>query len=279
VCEWTKSDEPKETMGNSYDQEFVSQFGEDERLARNWFASKTDGLCVEVGAHNGVHGSTTLYFERRGWTAVLVEANPELAQQCREARPRALVVECAAVAPGTPSTITFFVVPDISGLSSVAPRSLTLRSHLVPASGVKPITVPAKTLDDILNGVVAGRTLDFITVDVEGLERDVLRGFDLKQWGPRVAIVERNQHLPDLWILRYMRRNGYTWTERTGQNDWYVQQAAAGGSLFTLVTRLWIPAIVTWPLAAAKALLVRAGVIRQARSLKHRARSWLAGQK
>ena len=61
---------------------YYSQFGEDRILDR-LFRGKRKGFCVEVGANNGVDGSTTLHFEELGWDCILVEPNPTL---CRELR-------------------------------------------------------------------------------------------------------------------------------------------------------------------------------------------------
>jgi len=63
---------------------YYSQFGED-RLLDKLFEGRRRGVCVEVGANNGVDGSTTLYFEEIGWDCILVEPNPAL---CREVRAR-----------------------------------------------------------------------------------------------------------------------------------------------------------------------------------------------
>ena len=62
------------------------------------------GCCLEVGAFDGVLGSTTLIFERRGWRAILVEPLPELAERARVRR-RGPVLPVAAAPrdrPGGP---------------------------------------------------------------------------------------------------------------------------------------------------------------------------------
>ena len=56
---------------------FHSQFDED-RILNGIFAGKSPGICVEVGANDGVHGSNTLFFEKLGWQCVLIEPNPML---------------------------------------------------------------------------------------------------------------------------------------------------------------------------------------------------------
>ncbi|HZK81957.1 MAG TPA: hypothetical protein VFC46_12840, partial [Humisphaera sp.] len=75
-------------MGKSY-----SQFSEDTLLGKLFPAAA--GCCLEVGAFDGVVGSTSLAFEERGWRTILVEPLPELAALAR-ARRRGPVFAVAA---------------------------------------------------------------------------------------------------------------------------------------------------------------------------------------
>jgi hypothetical protein len=87
---------------------------------------------------------------------------------------------------------------------------------------VKPhgaIDVPTRTLDQILIDAGA-QNIDFISIDVEGHELEVLDGFDLKRWRPRLILIE--DLLLHLRLHRYLMRRGYRWLRRTGINNWYV---------------------------------------------------------
>src|ERR1035438_3049537 len=71
-----------------------SQSGEDVLLAKIFGGLKA-GVCVEVGAHDGISLSNTFLFETRGWNCVLVEPNPLLCEAIRRSR-SAKLFECAA---------------------------------------------------------------------------------------------------------------------------------------------------------------------------------------
>ena len=71
-----------------------AQFGEDRILA-DIFGGREHGYCVEVGAYDGITGSATYLFERKGWDCLLVEPIPELSDKIRRNR-RCIVVNCAA---------------------------------------------------------------------------------------------------------------------------------------------------------------------------------------
>jgi FkbM family methyltransferase len=185
---------------------------EDEK--RLEFFGDDIGYFVEVGAHDPIGLSQTYVLEQRGWNGILVEPLPDYAQRLRSAR-KARVFECACAAPAEAGkTLPFYVA---SGLSS-------LRAEL-PTIGVKPnavIEVKVRTLDDILTEAGAPAPLDLVSIDVEGLEIDVLEGFDLARWRPRLLILE--DRAIDFTLHRYVRANGYRWIKRFALNNWYVPE-------------------------------------------------------
>jgi FkbM family methyltransferase len=208
-----EADDGRELDGDG--RRWYGQHGEDEILAAKF--AKDDGVFVEVGAADGVVGSNTLAFEKVGWSGVLVEADPAAAELCRDAR-RSPVVECAVVAPGSPSLATFTRVPQIQQLSGLKPGTEVLRRHGI--DHVEKVLVPCRTLDEVLHETIPGQSPDFVTIDVEGHEWSVLQGFSLDVWRPTIVLVERNFY-PDWRILRHMHRHGYAYTRTTGVNDWF----------------------------------------------------------
>jgi FkbM family methyltransferase len=190
--------------------------------------SPRDGYYVEVGAYDGVKMSNSYFFEQQGWRGMLVEADPELAEQCRAARPHAEVVNCAVVSPDAPPTITFQVSDEHRSLSSLTfdqARRDTL-AKLTGSVKLREITVPGRTLDAILDEHRVER-IDFLTIDVEGHEWDVLRGFTIARWRPEIVILERNAQFPDLRIVRYMFGQGYSYLCTRGVNDWFVRRSSS----------------------------------------------------
>ena len=95
---------------------------------------------------------------------------------------------------------------------------------------------PQPDLDDILVETGAPTSIDFVSIDVEGHEVEILRGFDLARWRPRLLLVE--DHVTDLPTHRFLTRAGYRLIQRTGLNGRYVPRAVApasagdGGSWF-----------------------------------------------
>lgn len=191
-------------------------YQEENRLKAEFFGSRP-GYFVEVGAYQPQDGSQTWQFEQAGWDGVLVEPQPELAKWLRETR-RAQVF---AVACSSPANAGHTMRLHLSGPHSSLNPQLAVTGKAPLAS----VEVPVRTLDAILTEVDAPVPIDFVSIDVEGHEVDVLRGFDLARWQPRLAIIE--DLVTSLATHRTMVRAGYRLMRRCGHNGWYVPRNAA----------------------------------------------------
>jgi len=87
------------------------------------------------------------------------------------------------------------------------------------------IDVPIRTLDGILEEAKAPAGFDFLSIDVEGHEIEVLRGFDIGRWRPRLILIE--DHVGDLAKHRFLKSAGYRLVRRYENNGWYVPRDAA----------------------------------------------------
>lgn len=203
---------------------FHAQFGEDRLLADRFFRGRESGICVEVGAGDGVRFSNSAYFERLGWRCLLIEANPEAASACQRNR-TGTVVHAAVVAKSTGEPVSFAIAEDCGDLSSLEmnEHNLTALKRYFGRVALRYVDVPASTLDALLESWQPDGPIDFVTIDVEGKEYEVLQGFDLERWAPRIVIVERNERRPQWRVLRYFRRAGYRFGMKSGVNDWYMR--------------------------------------------------------
>ncbi len=213
--------------------EFYSQNGEDEALSRI-FGSQL-GVCVEVGANDGVTFSNTYYFDKLGWRCILVEPNPAL---CREIRLKrgdgTTLFECAASSSEGTAMLNVGAGDLYSSL-----ESLNIKTGTEP---VTQVLVPTRTLDSILEEAGVG-AIDFISIDVEGHEIHALGGIDLRRWKPRIVVLEDNTDLLDNAVSEHMASLGYVRFYRTGSNDWY---ARPGEGRTVLLMRLLVSGRSNW---------------------------------
>jgi FkbM family methyltransferase len=202
---------------------FYSQFGEDKILF-DIFKGKASGVCVEVGANNGIDDSTSLFFEKLGWKCILVEPNPDLCRKIRETR-NALLYEYAA--SNQSDTRTLYVVEGAvrsDGLSTISTNKEVhdrIKSHGFVYSSVQ---VHTTTLDRILIDAQINCEIDFISIDVEGHEYEVLYGFSLEKWKPFIILIEDNSNFENDIVSNYLKSFNYVRFMRTGVNDWYAHQ-------------------------------------------------------
>jgi len=190
---------------------------EEQRLVRAFFHDATSGFFVEVGANDPHERSQTWHLERLGWRGVLIEPQPDLAAKLAQAR----AAKVYAVACSSPADAGRMLPLYLAG-----PLSSLDRERMAP--GAEPqsvIRVPSRTLDDILREAAAPAPIDFLSIDVEGLELEVLLGLDLARWRPRLLMVE--DHVSDLRKHRFLWRAGYRLIRRVGNNGWYVPESEA----------------------------------------------------
>lgn len=199
---------------------YYSQFGED-RILDKLFRGKRNGFCVEVGANNGVDGSTTLHFEELGWDCILVEPNPTLCQELR-ARRKARLFECAASSESGTAILHIAVGAEqshaVSALGDERRSAQILKEH---GFRTEPVEVAIRRLDDILGDARPTGRIEFMSIDVEGHELEVLKGLSLDRWRPVVLIIEDNGAIWDTAVRDYLNTQGYLRFRRTGVNDWY----------------------------------------------------------
>lgn len=186
----------------------------DAKLERELVARYFDGrrgVFVEVGAFDPVLGSQTWHLEQLGWSGLLVEPLAEMAEKLRAVR-KAQVAEVACGSPAQHGmTMVFRVKGDVS----------TFTDEIWPPGMFVHETrkVPVVTLDSLLeqSGI---RTVDFVSIDVEGFEVNVLDGFSLERYRPSLVLIE--DHANDRSRHRHMVGRAYKRVRRTCLNSWYV---------------------------------------------------------
>lgn len=212
---------------NRQQYKYYSQNGEDFLL---WevFERKSAGFFVDVGAFDGVHLSNTYSFEQQGWQGICVEPHPKYYEYCKQARLNSTCLNLACVADDTIEKIEFFA-EELGLLSGIYAREEDVRDRYkrrkIEFSGFNKVSVPAMTLTSLLEKQVAPQIqIDFISIDVEGAEMDVLRGLDLSRFRPRVLIIEASSAGAKKMLDTHLAAgNGYAFARTLGENNFYAR--------------------------------------------------------
>jgi FkbM family methyltransferase len=164
----------------SYAQRF-----EDLYLMR-CFGERADGFYIDIGSGHPVYDNVSFAFYLKGWSGITVEPNPWLSRLSRAVRPRDRHVE--ALVGSACGEATFYLVREFHGLSTmIEPHAQAALAQF--GKSAQAITVPLTTLRELCAGQ-APAAFDFLKIDVEGAEPQVLLGGDWERYRPKVVVVE-----------------------------------------------------------------------------------------
>ena len=156
---------------------------EDVLLARV-FSRQETGVYVDIGAGHPVELSVTKHFYDHGWRGVNVEPIARNHALLVAARPRDLNLRVAVGREA--GARRFFECEDFDALSTFdAAQAGYLRAQ---GHSIREYDVETVRCDTVVEA--AGGAVDFLKVDVEGLEGEVLASLDLRRHRPKVLVVE-----------------------------------------------------------------------------------------
>jgi len=198
-----------------------SQFLQDLWVAYELKSRKT-GFFVEFGAADGLRSSNTRYLETElGWNGILAEPARIWFPALR--RNRACFIDDRCVWSESGKSVTFNqpAIALHSTIDSYSDGDL----HADTRKDGRRYPVETVSLNDLLTYWNAPRRIDYLSVDTEGSELDILTAFDFAAWDVRLITVEHNhsdkrQPIHDLLAANGFRRK----FEALSQvDDWYVK--------------------------------------------------------
>ena len=191
------------------------------------------GRCLEFGATDGLELNNTFFLEKNGWVATLAEPSRQWHSALFENRPKANIctdcvwaisgakVEFFESDQGVYSTIEEFRQSDSQGMT---PGNAILRNR----SGRK-YQVDTISLNDLISQYCGNICPDYISVDTEGSELEILQSFDFENWKPLIFTVEHNKTSLESKIDALFDMNGYerVFRDQTHWDGWYVRRDLA----------------------------------------------------
>lgn len=179
---------------------------------------KQVGFYIDIGANDPVFLSNTKRFYDRGWHGINVEPNPHLYQKLVEARPRDINLN---VGVGDFRSDAQFYLCEPHQLSSFkSPTGILsrIRNRHMKSTGIVSVTViPLSSFKSYLQPEV-----DFMSVDVEGNEIEVLKTNDWERCRPKLLIVEITYNEKD--ILNYVASIGYDLVFKNAINGIFIDE-------------------------------------------------------
>jgi FkbM family methyltransferase len=167
---------------------FYSQWGQDEFVV-SILNGKRNGYFVDIGAYDGITISNTYYLEKElDWKGLCVEANPHTYNSMTECRN----TECIniAIAPYKKEVEIL-----LNGWSSAINDSFT--SSEILKQNFESVKVNAITINELFERYNVPSEFDYLTIDIEGGELEILSQLDFSRWRFKVLTYEHNSHLVD----------------------------------------------------------------------------------
>lgn len=192
---------------------------EEETLLQDFFDGlETRRVFVDVGGNLPMN-AVSAPFLANGWSGLLVEAIPQNAEEFRLAG-WPLVEAVALTSPE--KALAGKAIFHLAG-GDAGPHSSLERDEIDPNSvSGDSIEVRLSTLDQLLDKHQI-HAIDLLSIDTEGTELDVLRGFNFLKHPVTLILIEDWQR--DAQIHRYLTSNHYKIILRTGFNSWYVHKS------------------------------------------------------
>jgi FkbM family methyltransferase len=222
--------EVKEPVDTDVAKQSFSQSGEDMIIDFVFRALQVPSpTYLDLGAHHPRRFSNTQSFYSAGSRGVNVEADPTLHRGFVEERPLDVNLNIG-VGVGTTGTLPFYImsVPTLNTFSKdEAERCVAMGTHQI----VQVIDVPIVGVNDIIAQHFDGAAPDFISIDVEGMDLDIVKSIDLVRYRPVVICVETITFSDNFegkkvgGIAEHLLANGYFLYADTFINSIFVDKA------------------------------------------------------
>ena len=207
---------------------YYSHIGQDRWVAEV-YNYKRGGYFLDFGALDGILTSNTYTFEKEfGWTGIIVEANPtSYPDVCRN---RTSIAVNAALWSTSREKLEML---DAHGLSSaVQHQDSDSQGDLRRSITKRRFSIDTINPTELLERHCAPELIEYLSLDVEGAEMEVLQSFDFKRFRPGLMTIEHSE-VPEKQseLRKLLKPLGYKVTQRH-YDDWYWHPeivAALGG--------------------------------------------------
>lgn len=218
-----KITEIKSVYFDGYALKSYSQEGEDMILRRLFEGQKT-GFYVDVGAHHPMRFSNTYFFYKQGWRGINIDAMPGSMKLFNKFRPRDINIEKPISDKKEILTYYVFNEPALNGFSKEISESRNGKNNFFIKAKIEMETA---TLEEILDIYLPkNQDIDFLTIDVEGLDFEVLKSNNFDKYRPKVILIEiLRSSLTDLEnheISKFLKRVNYSIYAKTVNTVFFI---------------------------------------------------------
>ena len=200
---------------------YKSQIGQDKYVSE-FFNNKRNGYFIELGATNGITLSNTYYLEKDlDWKGICIEPNPIHTESLKDNR--SCDTDISLVFSESGKEVEFSTV-SCSELSGITSHMGNIGNYEVENI----VKMRTKTLTEVMDEHKAPRYIDYLSLDTEGSELEVLKGIDFKKYIFGYITVEHNLKEPiRSEIRKFLYSKGYVFSRWNKFDDDYMHVIVA----------------------------------------------------
>jgi FkbM family methyltransferase len=203
--------------------ESYSQEGEDIILSKI-FEGKKSGFYVDIGAHHPFRFSNTYIFYKKGWNGINIDPLPEFKELFDKYRPKDINLNFAVSDTSDKLTYYMFNEPALNTFSINEAKSKDgIHNGMYKIINTQDIQMV--TLESILDSHLENNEIDFINIDVEGLDLNVLKSNNWEKYKPKIILIEELNFdflkLYENQVFVYLSKKGYLLKHRTFNTSFY----------------------------------------------------------
>lgn len=211
---------------DAFKKDSWSQAGEDILVEYLFGLRKiTTPVCLDIGAYHPVFANNTYKFYQKGSSVVNVDANPAAIALFKTFRPTDVNLNLGVGKEA--GSFDFYIMDDeaLNTFSSEEKDSLLNMGKKL----TKTLKIEMLPVNEIIKRYFAGEAPDFISIDAEGVDTEIIASFDFEKYAPKVICIETINYSPDgtgskrTDLCNQIEQEGYFEYANTNINSIYVQ--------------------------------------------------------
>ena len=200
-------------------EKFFSEAGQDKLIKDKFFKNQRNGFFIEIGAFDGIEGSNCCYFEKyESWEGIAIEASPKQFQKLQKNRKCEMIN--AVIGPEEKEVEFCEITEGFTQMSGIYNSSYKDSMDRIQKKSNSKINL-IKTKSTPFNKIIPNnKIIDFISIDIEGNELDVINSIDFNQYEIKVILLENN--IPQkLSYINFFKERNFSYFDRVGMDEIY----------------------------------------------------------
>tara|TARA_Y100000768_G_scaffold358362_1_gene314112 strand:- start:176 stop:1033 length:858 start_codon:yes stop_codon:yes gene_type:complete len=199
-----------------WNEKFFSQAGQDKIIKNYFFQNKKNGFFIEIGAYDGIIGSNCYHFEKfLNWEGIAIE--PSQIQYDKLKNNRTCKTINKAISNRKKDVEFLEVIEGLTQMSGINNENYTAIEAIKKSekSKTKISKITTTTFDE---EITSNTEIDYLSIDIEGGELDLLKSIDFNKYSIKIVSVENN--VPDKFNYdSFFKSKNFSFFERVGQDE------------------------------------------------------------